>query len=47
MATRRGDAAMGMIRILWVELQISFERAVENGGEQGVQFGGDLGLQAL
>jgi hypothetical protein len=29
------------------ELQFSFEGAVEDGGEQGIQFGGGLGLQAL
>ena len=27
-------------------LKFSFEGAVEDGGEQGVQFGGGLGLQA-
>ena len=29
------------------ELQFSFEGAVEDGGEQGIQLGGVLGLQAL
>jgi hypothetical protein len=28
-------------------LQFSFEGAVEDGGEEGVQLGGGLGLQAL
>ena len=27
--------------------QLSFEGAVEDGGEEGVEFGGGLGLQAL
>lgn len=27
--------------------QLSFERFVQNGGEEGVQLGGGLGLQAL
>jgi len=27
--------------------QFSFEGAIENGGEQGIQLGGGLGLQAL
>lgn len=30
-----------------VRLQLAFESAVENGGEEGVEFGGGFGLQAL
>ena len=31
----------------WLGLQLSFECFVQDGGQQGIQLGGGLGLQAL